>query len=299
MQLHHLKTRARVIQAIRKYFIRHHYLEVDTPVLCPEIIPEAHIDPIQCESGFLQASPELCMKRMLAAGCDRIFQICHTFRKSERGNRHLPEHTLLEWYGAGQTYLDLMDTCQDLIVFISRHLGQGERLHYQKHQVDLRLPWQRLSVEKAFQRYSDTTLSAALASEQVDEIISFQIEPCLGLSRPVFLMDYPKTMAALARLTPSSHNFAERTELYIAGMELANGFTELTAPEEQKKRFIKENQIRRQRGEPALPMPDKFLADLSEMPEAAGMALGVDRLVMLFCNTDCIDDVVAFTPEDL
>ena len=129
--------------------------------------------------------------------------------------------------------------------------------------------------------------------------MSFEVEPCLGNKRPCILYDYPAPLASLARLKPENKDLAQRFELYVAGIELANGFTELTDPILQRQRFLTENNLRTARGETALPLPEKFLSDLETMPEAAGIALGVDRLVMLFCNTSTIDEVVAFTPESL
>jgi len=298
-RIKHLKLRSLVIQAIRDFFSRNNYLEVDTPIRCPSIIPEAQIDPVTSEGHYLQASPELCMKRLLSDDCDKIFQICKCFRKNERGFRHLPELTLLEWYTKDHTYLDLMDQCQALIQFVAQRLNLGNRIQYQDKTIDLTSPWQRITTEAAFNLYSDTPLLKALENNTFDEIISFQIEPHLGNSTPAFLYNYPACLASLAKLLPDSHEYAQRVEFYIAGIELANGFTELTNPATQRYRFKKENSIRQSQNLSRIPIPEKFLKDLETMPEAAGMALGIDRLVMIFCNTSSIDDVVAFTPESL
>lgn len=276
-----------------------HYLEVDTPIRCPNIIPEAQIDPVTTENYYLQASPELCMKRLLSNGFDKIFQICKCFRKNERGSFHLPELTMLEWYAKDNTYLDLMNHCQDLIRFIAARLNLGNQIHYQDKIIHLNREWQKLTVQQAFDRYAGKPLSAALKENCLDEIMSFQIEPHLGNSSPAFLVDYPSNLASLAKLLPDNQAYAQRFEFYMAGIELANGFTELTDPVEQKKRFEEENRIRISHGKTCAPLPDKFLKDLETMPDAAGIALGVDRLVMIFCNAGSVDDVVAFTPEDL
>ncbi len=294
-----IKTRSLVIQAIRDFFNFNNYLEVDTPIRCPSIIPEAQIDPVMSEDWFLQASPELCMKRLLSKGFDRIFQICKCFRKNERGQHHLPELTMLEWYAKDNTYLDLMDQCEALVKFIAARLNLAGKLHYQGKTIDLDQPWQRVTVNKAFQLYSDISLSEALKLNRFDEIISFQVEPCLGNATPTFLYDYPAPFASLAKLLPKNPGFAERAEFYISGMELANGFTELNDAAEQKQRFYKENMTRTSQNKSFLPMPDKFLKDLETMPDAAGIALGVDRLIMLFCDAKTIDEVVLFAPESL
>ena len=295
----YLVIRAIVIQAIRDFFTGSHYLEVETPIRCPSVIPEAQIDPVCSDGQFLQASPELCMKRLLSKGFDRIFQLCKCFRKNERGSHHLPELTLLEWYTRDNTYLDLMNQCQDLTRFIAARLNLGNQIQYQDKIIHLDRQWQQLTVHQAFETYAEKPLNAALADNSVDEIMSDQIEPHLGNTAPAFLYDYPAELASLAKLKPDNPSCAQRFEFYMAGMELANGFTELTDPGEQRRRFEKENKIRILQNTKPVVIPENFLKDLETMPEAAGIALGVDRLVMIFCNTTEIDDVVAFTPETL
>jgi len=295
--LKRLEIRSLVIQAIRDFFTLNHYLEVDTPIRSPNIIPEAHIDPVTTEECYLQASPELCMKRLLSKGFDNIFQICKCFRKNERGSHHLPELTMLEWYTKNNTYLDLMDQCRELIKFIAARIDLEDQIKYQDKIIDLDQQWQTITVKQAFEIFADKSLEKALKDNSFDEIISFQIEPFLGNKTPVFLCDYPANLASLSKLKPENPEYAQRFEFYIAGIELANGFTELVDPVEQKLRFEKENHIRLLKNMQPVPMPDKFLKDLKNMPECAGIALGIDRLVMLFCNTASIDEVVAFTPE--
>ena len=294
-----LKTRSLVTQAIRDFFTDNLYLEIETPVLSPCIIPEAHIDPVTAEDLYLQASPELCMKRMLSKGFDKIFQICKCFRRDERGSKHLPELTMLEWYAKDNTYLDLMDQCEGLIKFIAARLRLENLIRYQDKSICLNQPWQKITVKEAFDRYADKSLKKALNDNRFDEILSFQIEPFLGNTTPAFLYDYPASLASLAKLLPGSYQYAQRFEFYMAGIELANGFTELTDPVEQKLRFDDENRIRQSQNKALIPLPHKFLTDLRKMPDAAGIALGVDRLVMILCNTTSIDDVVTFTPEML
>ncbi len=281
----------------RDFFSSMGYLEVETPVRCPSIIPEAHIEPVTSRESYLQASPEQCMKRLLARGADKIFQICKCFRQGERGRRHLPELTLLEWYAVHQTYEDLMDQCQGLFRHIAQGLGTPDRLVYQGSSLDLADPFQRMTVAQAFEDFSDLSLEQAMDTGQFDEIISFDIEPYLGTSRPCFLYDYPLSMASLAAVHTEKPDTAQRFEMYAAGIELANGFTELTDHKLQRKRFEAENELRIRQGKATLPMPEKFLSDLVLMPPAAGIALGMDRLVMLFCDAPDIDQVVAFPPE--
>lgn len=295
--LDNLKKRSLVIELTRDFFRSMDFFEVETPIRCPSIIPEAHIDPVTSQGAYLQASPELCMKRLLARGADKIFQICKCFRQGERGQRHLPELTLLEWYAVHQTYEDLMVQCQGLLRHIAEGLGTPERLIYQGVSLDLTNVFERITVSEAFGRFCDVSLNQAMDTGRFDEIISFDIEPHLGTSRPCFLYDYPISMASLSAAHPEKPDTAQRFEMYVAGIELANGFTELIDHELQRKRFETENELRISQGKAQLPLPEKFLSDLAVMPPAAGIALGIDRLVMLFCDAPNIEQVVAFPPE--
>ena len=294
-----LKLRSDVIESVRQFFREQDYLEVETPIRIPAPAPEAHIDAVASEDWYLQTSPELCMKYLLSAGYERIFQIARCFRSKERGRRHIPELTMLEWYTAGDDYMAMMNQTTDLIRFVSRALNGEEALSYGSQRIDLSGVWKKLSVEEAFRAYGSSTLAETLRAEKFDDIMGLEIEPQLGLRKPVFIYSYPARMGALARLKPDDTRWAERFELYIAGLELCNGFSELTDPAEQRKRFEKELDERRELGKPTYPMPEKFLDVLADMPDSAGNALGIDRLVMLFSDRDRIDDVVAFTPEDL
>ena len=295
----HLELRVAIIKFIRQFFNDNHYLEVETPIRIPAPAPEAHIDAQPSGSWFLQTSPELCMKRLLAAGYPRIFQICKCFRHGERGRRHLPELTMLEWYTAGADYSDMMAQCEALITTVADCMGLDGALRYQGRRIDLSLPWPRMTVAEAFKRLAGISVKQAMDEDRFEEVLALEIEPRLGIDKPVFLYDYPAAHGALARLKPSDRRVAERFELYIGGLELCNAFTELTDPKEQRERFEKESDSRRQAGKPAHPMPERFLEALEEIPETAGNALGIDRLVMLFADTTEIDDVVAFTPEEL
>ncbi len=294
-----LETRACVLHAARAFFLSRDYLEVETPNRIPVPLPESHIDALPAHPWWLHPSPELCMKRMLAAGYGRIFQISKCYRGAERGPRHLPEFTLLEWYRAGCDYRQLMEDCEDLFLYLSGAMGIGDRLTYRGRPIDLSKPWERLSVHEAFDRYGSASLERALEQDRFEEILALEIEPRLGDGKPTLLYDYPLAFASLARASKDKPAFAERFEIYIGGLELANGFSELTDAEEQRRRFEKENEIRLRRGRMPWPMPEKFLEAISRMPESAGIALGVDRMVMLFADAASIDDVVSFTPEEL
>lgn len=294
-----LILRARIIHAVRQYFISNDYLEVETPVRIPAPAPEAYIDAVLSGPWFLQTSPELCMKRLLAAGYERLFQICKCFRQDERGKRHLPEFTMLEWYRVQTDYRDMMADCESLIRHVARCVGSADVLCYQGNAVDLKTPFQRMTVKEAFDAYAGMSMENALAADRFDEAIGLEIEPHLGKLSPVFLHDYPAQKGALARLKQGDPRYAERFELYICGLELCNAFSELVNPDEQRRRFIDEAKIREKNGKKEYPMPEPFLSALPDMPAASGNALGMDRLVMLFCNASTVDEVTAFTPEEL
>jgi len=290
-----LEKRARIVQAIRAFFIERKFLEVETPQRIPTNAPEFHIDAEPSGSWFLQTSPELAMKRLLAAGYDNIFQLSHCWRQGERGSKHLPEYSMLEWYRQGCGYQELVTDCELLL----EKLVSDGKLTYQGISIDLSRPWPRLSIAQAFARYADCTVEESLAADRFDEIISLQIEPQLPRNRPTFLLDYPASQASLARLSQQNPTLAERVELYIGGLELANGFSELTDPQQQRQRFTAEEGHRIAAGKPPYPTAEPFLSELGRISAAAGIALGIDRLVMLLLDCNTIDEIVALTPEQL
>jgi len=288
-----------MVQAVRQFFVEKDYLEVETPQIIPAPPPEVHIDAISTDSGYLHTSPELCMKRLLAAGFSKIFQITKCFRADERGTLHLPEFSILEWYRTGIDYTMLMEECEELILWVSRELGAGEKIKYQGMEMVLKRPWTKISVSEAFDRYASLTLESAITKGCFSEVMVREIEPSLRQTGPTFLYDYPASFAALARLKPDEPEFAERFEIYMGGLELANGFSELIDAEEQRARFEMDQRHRHDLGKKGYPMPERFLKSLEHMPDAAGIALGIDRLTMIFADRPMIDDVVAFTPEEV
>ena len=294
-----LQQRACLLRQIREFFVGNGYVEVETPHRIPSPAPESHIDAVPSGTWFLHTSPELCMKRMMAAGYEKIFQVCRCWRERERGSLHLPEFTLLEWYRAGGDYRSLMEECEGFIQSMARSIGLEQKIVFRGREIDLSGPWERMSVHEAFHDYTQTSVTEALERDLFDEIMVRDIEPRLGLEKPMFIYDYPAQRGALARLKRQDQSVAERFELYVGGLELANGFSELVDASEQRKRFQVENENRQSLGKRIYSMPGKFLAELDEMPPAVGIALGVDRLVMVFLNAETIDEVVAFTPEEL
>lgn len=305
LDLHGLRIRAALMRLLREFFSERGFLEVDTPIRQPVIIPEQYIEPITAEGQFLQTSPELCMKRILAAGADRIFQICPCFRKGERGSRHLEEFTMLEWYRSGEDYRSLMTDCQDLLAFVvSRLHTYDSKICHGTNLGDRDLSKfleaaEYVTVEEAFARYAPITVQQALGKDLFDEILVEHVEPQLGRGKPVFLTDYPIELASLAKVSASNPHIAERFELYIDGIELANGFSELTDANEQRSRFLVELEAIHTSQNRLQAIPEKFLNDLAQLKRAAGIAFGLDRLLMLLMDCNTIQSVVSFSQEDL
>lgn len=293
--LGNLKVRAQIMNALRLHFRGQGFMEVETPCRIPSPAPERHIDLEPSGSWFLMASPELQMKRLVAAGYDRVFQICRCFRAGEQGMRHQPEFTMLEWYRTGAGLEELMADCEALVCACAESLGVGSVLRYQGALIDIRRPWPRLAVGEAYERFAGWRPGADPDPDRFDLDMVDKVEPSLPSERPCFLHDYPAAMASLARLRPDDPAVAERVELYIGGLELGNGFVELVDAAEQRSRFEQESAFRQRHGKPSWPLDEKFLAALERgMPPCAGLALGLDRLVMLLCNAATIDEVVAF-----
>ena len=304
LELPGLQMRATLFRLIRAFFYGQGFLEVDTPLRQPVIIPESTIAPLTSDGQYLQTSPELCMKRLLAQGCTKIYQICPCFRKEEMGRLHLEEFTMLEWYRRGADYLDLMSDCENLLRFIAQNIGTADlsgSANYQKKwfsKIDIVSDWQKMSVAEAFELFSPVSLADALEKDQFDELLVEYIEPHLGFGVPTFLYDYPVELASLAKRSVENPGVVERFELYINGVELANGFSELTDHEEQRVRFIEEITAMKKYGRSGVTIPDRFLDDLQKLDVAAGIALGVDRLFMLLMGYDSLAETVTFHPGD-
>lgn len=298
-----LWRRAALLQAVRAFFIGRGYLEVDTPILLPTLLPEANIEPFAGNGWFLHPSPELCMKRLLARGCTQLFQICHCFRQEETGRLHHPEFTMLEWYHDGWDYFALMGECELLIRELCLllvnfpGLAADGSIQWGQCQVDTTPPWDRLTVAEAFRRHAGIEAQESLERGCFDEVLVTEVEPRLGRERPVFLHDYPAQLGSLARRRQDDPQVAERFELYVAGVELANGFSELIDPGEQRQRFATEINLIRANGREAI-MPERFLKDLALVGETAGIALGLDRLLMLLLGSVRLADALPFIFEE-
>ena len=294
-----LKRRARIYDIVREFFRGRGFLEVETPIRVPCIAPELNISPLKSEDWYLAASPELHMKRLLAAGYKQIFQVSHCFRKGEHGRQHNPEFSLLEWYRADAGFMDVISDTEHLVCTLMQDLHAGNILHYQGQEIALDLPWPRLSVKDVFLKIAGWDPMADYNAERFDYDMATLVLPALSPARPTVLVEYPAAAASLARLKTGDNSVAERAEVFIGTMELANAYSELTDAAEQRQRFMKESaQIEREQGQ-VIPLSEPFLEALSFLPECGGIALGMDRLVMLFCDAGNIDEVCAFTEENI
>ncbi|MFH1031255.1 MAG: EF-P lysine aminoacylase EpmA [Chloroflexota bacterium] len=290
-----LERRAVIYQFIREFFSGEGCLEVETPTRTPAVAPEAHIVPFGSEGWFLSTSPELYMKRLLASGYDRLFQISRCFRKDEAGKQHNPEFTMLEWYRVGADYRQMIADTERLVVTLAGKLGLGNTITYKNQRIDITLPWPAITVREAFQKAAGWNPVTELDAVRFDLDLVEKVMPSFIYNRPTVLLDYPAQMASLARLKPGKPEIAERAEVFIGGMELANAYSELTDSVELEKRFKQESAQIRKAGR-RIVMPRQFLKAMPYLPECGGIALGVDRLVMLFCNAESISEVIAF-PE--
>jgi lysyl-tRNA synthetase class 2 len=288
-----LERRSLILSGVRAFFCSRGFIEIETPIRVPAIAPEQFIMPFTSESWFLSTSPELQMKRLLSAGYDKIFQICHCFRKDERGQNHNPEFTMLEWYRAPATYEDIIKDTEQLVLDLSRKYGTGSILNYRDKKIDLTLPWPRITVREAYLNWAGWDPVINFDGQRFDDDMVNKIIPNFPSERPTVILDYPTECASLARLKPGKSQVAERAEVFIGGLEIANGFSELNDPAEQVKRFKHEMELMHQSGKPAI-LPEKFLQAIQTLPECSGIAVGIDRLVMLLCDAISIDDVMAF-----
>jgi elongation factor P--(R)-beta-lysine ligase len=293
-----LECRARMLDGIRAFFGREGFLEIETPLRVPAIAPEKFISPFTSESWFLSTSPELQMKRLLSAGYEKIFQICHCFRRDECGSHHNPEFTMLEWYRAGADYRQIIQDTQSLVLYLNDLAGKGRTLRFQGRDIDLSLPWPEISVSEAYRRWAGWDPVVNFDGLRFDEDMVNKVIPSFPADRPTVILDYPIECASLARLKPGNPAVAERAEVFIGGLEIANGYSELNDAAEQEKRFRLEIEEIRKSGRQA-ELPLKFLESVRYLPQCTGIALGVDRLAMLLCDAASIDEVIAFPSDKL
>jgi lysyl-tRNA synthetase class 2 len=324
----YLEARGAIIKEIRRFFDGDGFLEVETPILqiCPVI--DAHIrafgTDLRCVDGqisrklYLHTSPEFAMKKLMVAGLSKIYQICHVFRNGEDTARHSPEFTMIEWYRTNADYNDIMSDCEGLLRACAKISGISHFRH-KNFECDPFADIERITVREAFIKYAGFDLADYL--DDVDgfrdrvyasgirvapddawddlffRVMDSKIEPVLGMGRPTFICDYPIAMASLSKPKTDDPRFAERFELYVCGIELANAFSELTDAAEQRRRYHIEMDIKEKYYGERYPLDEDFIAALEHgMPQSGGIALGVDRLVMLCTAADNIDKVL-WTPK--
>tara|TARA_R110000751_G_scaffold116604_2_gene216482 strand:+ start:253554 stop:254561 length:1008 start_codon:yes stop_codon:yes gene_type:complete len=305
-----LKQRALVLQKIRAFFALRDVLEVDTPALSHATVTDEHLHSFSTQfihpfapkaaTLYLQTSPEFAMKRLLSAGSGAIYQICKSFRNEETGRFHNPEFTMLEWYRPGFNHLQLMSEIDELIQTV---LGceTAERVTYQdsfkQHLNCDPLTATLTEIKTLANQYGYGELAANESNKDTLLMLLFSqhVEPQIGRDRPCFVMDFPASQAALAKISPTNPLVAERFELYFRGVELANGFHELTDGAEQRRRFEGDNTKRQNNGQDIMPIDENFIAAINAgLPNCAGVALGIDRLLMLALDCSRIEQVIAF-----
>jgi len=292
-----LELRAALLAGIRRFFAERDFIEVETPAIVPSPGLDVHLSAFEVRSytgervGWLATSPEYQMKRLLSAGAKRIFQLCRGYRSEEQGSHHEREFTMLEWYRADATSDDVIRDTEELVAFVAGSLDQPAP--------EVQPPWQRMTVDEALQFHANLTLDSLIDDEErFFRVWAEQVQPRLGNERPIVVTDWPASMASLAQLKPNG--MADRFEAFFSGVELCNGFGELTDAKEQRRRFERDRAERRAAGLPVYPIDERLLADLERgMPESGGNALGVDRLLMLLLRAASIQAVMPFPKERL
>lgn len=326
-----LILRANILSSIRKFFENEKFLEVDTPTLVasPDPNPFNEVFKIEGKNLYLTPSPEFFIKKLLSLGLKNVYQITKAYREGQENDPlHLNEFTILEWYRNEADYLGLMRDCEQLVLFIFNNLykltqnsnlktqNQNlklKNLNYQGNQINLSSPWQRISCKEAFKKYADVNLDEFLDiktarkicqkkgyqisgknswEELYHQVFLNEVEPKLPKEQPLILYDYPNPLAALSKIKDTNFKYAERFEFYIGGLELGNGYSELTDSREQEKRLKGDLQTRKEKGMLVFDYDHEFVEALkSGIPKTAGIAVGIDRLVMLFTDSTDIHEV--------
>ena len=289
-----LRKRALLKKYMRDFFDEHDFLEVETPVRIAGPAPEEYIDCIASDGKFLRPSPELEMKVLLANNYQKIYQFGPCFRADEHGWKHREEFTMLEYYISGGNYVELRDFTTQLITGALKKLLNSDTLIFHGTKIDLDAEPEIISVADAFKQYTTTDMFEADKSDLFDELMVTAIEPNLGQGRLTYLTDYPASRASLAQLSAADNRVAERWELYIAGVELANAYGELTNGAEQLQRFAASREFRRNRGAAEYGEPEAFNDVLrrNALPVCTGSALGFDRLAMIALDAESINEVL-------
>lgn len=323
------ETRLSILRLIREFFWSRGFVEAETPVALYRPGQEPYLNPMPVEfldpylrphRFYLRTSPEYALKKLLAAGYEKIFEIAKCFRNEESfGGTHNPEFTMIEWYRSPGTYMDFMNDTEKLFKYVGEKLGIST-LRYKNFEIDLSRPWQRISVKNLWQEYIGVNLDdyleieamrglvqslgyQAQASDEYEDlfykIFLNKIEPKLGVETPVFVFDYPASMCSLSKKCEDDERYAQRAELYIGSLELANGFGELLDAELQATNLRKDSALRERLGRPTWPLDSDFIAALvAGIKPAGGIALGVDRMVLLFTGARDINEVIFQSASD-
>jgi elongation factor P--(R)-beta-lysine ligase len=320
-----IKDRAKITGLIRGFFTQQDFLEVETPLLVKHPGTEPYLEVFETElktdrgqtaRAFLSTSPELSMKKLLGEGLGNMFQICKSFRNGEGiGDWHNHEFTILEWYRVDADYTQIMQDFEQMMVYVLEGLGRDMVIEYQGNKYDLSSPWERVSVVEAFEKYANVLEKDFFSADALNKhclnegysgqklnyddafywIMQNKVEPYLGRSKPTIIYDYPVSQAALSKRKKTDPRLAERFEVYLAGLELGNAFSELIDPVEQKSRMVAELEMRKALGKVEYELDTDFISALEKgLPETGGIAVGVDRLVMLLLDKPSIQDVIIF-----
>jgi len=321
-RLEALHARAKALSALRAFFAAREFVEVETPLLVPSPGLEIHLDAVKAGDGYLITSPEYQMKRLLAGGLERIYQVCKCFRAGEQGPYHASEFTMVEWYRAYDHLDTIAKDTEQLVHTVVRAVSGASAVKLGSRSIDVTPPWPRMTVREAMKRWAKVEVTGGeSAADLVSKVrragiqvpagsawddaffaaFLAKVEPAIAeLATPLFLEDWPAPLAALAKRKPTDPLTALRFEAYVGGVELANAFGELTDPVEQRERFVEDQRVRKARSRPVYPIDEKLLAALAEgLPPSAGIALGFDRLVMLATGAASIDLVQTFTAGEL
>ncbi|MCK5852152.1 EF-P lysine aminoacylase GenX [bacterium] len=284
---HTLKKRAEIISAVRSFFENQNFIEVETPLKTTAPLPEQNIDALKCGEFYLATSPEPYMKRLVAGGLNKIFQITKCFRNGEIGDRHNIEFSMLEWYRNDADYLNLIDDVKNLLNFIC------DKINFS----NIFSNFEIISLDDAWVKFTGKPLDDIPNGFDFDKTMIEKIEPGLNLNKLTIITDFPACFSPMCKQKSDNPYRAERLEIYFNGIELGNGCTEQIDKKIQIKRLRDEQLARKQMGKDVYPWPSEFVDSLDNMPASAGMALGIDRLIMILCNEDKIEDVIAFTEK--
>ncbi len=304
-RFHLVRERSRALQLVRTFFLGRNFLEVDTPAVVHSPGLEAHLEGIalsrHAPPRWLSTSPEFQMKRLLSAGFERIYELARCFRAEEIGRWHEEEFLMLEWYRTFSDMNGVLADTESLVVFLADHLLKQRVIRRGDVTISLEPPWPKLTLREAFWRYANQNLDQLFKDEErFYHVLTHQVEPQLGRVQPIVLVDYPASMASLARRRADAPDIAERFEVYIDGLEICNGYSELVDAAEQRERFRETTLLRERNGQTEHPVDERFMEALKAgLPPTGGNALGLDRIIMLLLGADTVADVKFFPTQRL